>query len=218
MNWLQNVFAELAGYRRQIQLRDTMITGLQGTIDSLKEALKVANTTISELQEPDTFTPPEKLVQILAGIEPSAEAWYELASIISDYMKVRAVQTITVSAVEINARLRILFPVATMHRMRDDTYFLPTKAKAFEIVQRDWSNLLSYIAQQRDCDKFSTIFKAHLSLHYGLNCAVEAWSQTHSFILLLCSDGEVLLEPQTDLTFKVADIPSQTYFVNEVFA
>lgn len=210
-NWL----AEWLGLWSQISKRDKQIATLEDENEVLSERIELLR---QEVGQQDNLSPTEKLVSLLASVDQVASAWFELASILADYMKVRGVQAIEVSAADIDTRLRKLFPQALIHRMRDDTYFLPTKEKGLEILNRDWTNLIDYIAQRRDCDKFATIFKAHLSLHYGLNCAVEVWSPWHSFILLMFSDGELLLEPQTDLSFKVNEIPTPLYDVNEVFA
>lgn len=182
--------------------------------DSLSLKIELLTTLHSEWT---ALTPFEKVAEVLTELEPSAEAWYELTELIADYMKVRGVQTVEVSAAEIDKRLKVLFPNATIHRQRDNFYYLPTKAKGLEIIARDWTDLVTYIAEHRDCDDFSEIFSAMMTLFYALNNVFEIWSSSHSFLVVLYSDGEVILEPQTDFTFKVGTQPLPLYEVVEIW-
>ena len=162
-------------------------------------------------------TPAELLVEILADIPPSAEAWYELTTIIADHMKIRGVQLTKYTGVEIRQRIQKLFPHATISDMRDDFYYLPTKEKGLEIVNRDGTNLITYVRDVMDCDKFSMIYRGAMAVFYHTNYSMETWSPTHSFKVQLFSDGELILEPQTDMTFKIVDAPTPLYGVMKVF-
>lgn len=216
---MANWFTEWFDLWGQIRARDEQLVKKEAEIITLTDALLRANTAIADLAKPDTRTPAEKLVDILASIAPSAEAWYALDCILVDYFKVRDVRVTEVSPAEVIARLKALYPNATFHRQRDNRYGLCSTAKGLEIIQRDWTNLVPYVAEYMDCDKFVIVFQAHLALHYSnLNNWFGTWSAPHAFFTILFTDGDVKFEPQNDWTFKPVDVTDPAYLVKDVFS
>ena len=171
-----------------------------------------------QLVEPEKqLTPVEEFAELLSKVTPSAQAWYELDRVLTDYMKVRDVQVTEVSDFEVISRLKALYPNAIFHRQRDNKYRLCSKAKGQEIIDRDWTNLVSYISEFMDCDKFVTVFQAHLALHYGLNNWFATWSKPHAFFTALYTDGEAIFEPQNDGSLEPVNMPNPTYQVSDVY-
>jgi len=166
--------------------------------------------------KPET-TPVERFAELLSKVTPSAAAWYELNNVLTDYMKVRSVQVTEVSDFEVISRLKALYPRALFHRQRDNKYRLCSKAKGQEIIERDWTNLVTYVSEFVDCDKFVTVFQAHLALHYGLNNWFATWSKPHAFFTVLYTDGEAIFEPQNDGSLEPVNIPNPTYQVSDVY-
>ena len=56
-----------------------------------------------------------------------------------------------------------------------------------------------------------------MTLFYLLNNVFEIWSRYHSFLVVLFSDGEVILEPQTDLSFKIGEQDLPLYEAVEIW-
>lgn len=100
-----------------------------------------------------------------------------------------------------------------------DSYFTITnEAWMQEILRKDWSNLVPYIVEVGDCDKFANRLYIHLCDYYGITGALEVWgwvaASYHSFNLTVLKEGEGhiarLIEPQTDAIF-IEDGPVGRY-------
>lgn len=103
------------------------------------------------------------------------------------------------------------YPTLTNIQVPDSTYFSTTLTGLQEILSRDFTNLIKYVADTMDCDKFANTLYDHLCLYYKINSVFPVWGQTgsgyHGFNCAVIMDYKTntwiarLIEPQTDAVF-----------------
>lgn len=101
------------------------------------------------------------------------------------------------------------YPSLTDIRMPDSVYQSTTLEGLQEILSRDFTNLIKYVADTMDCDKFANTLYDHLCLYYRINAVFPVWGQTssgyHGFnCAVIQENGQWicrLIEPQSDVIF-----------------
>ncbi len=95
----------------------------------------------------------------------------------------------------------------------DNAYTVPTVADTLRIFQQSFIGLIQFLAEVMDCDKFSAAFRSHLDQFYKVNSCATIYGDSgwgyHSYNLVVCSDGVVMIEPQA--SGKGAD-PIEYYY------
>jgi hypothetical protein len=110
------------------------------------------------------------------------------------------------------------YPSLTNIQLPDGNYFTTKLESLQEILSRDYTNLIKYIADTFDCDKFANTLYTHLCQYYGINTVFPVWGQTtsgyHGFHCAVVETGGVmvarLIEPQSDAIF-IEDGPLGKY-------
>jgi len=101
------------------------------------------------------------------------------------------------------------YPTLTNIKIADSTYYTTDLEGIASILKRDWTNLVPYVADTSDCDKFATRLYNHLVDYYKITGIVPVWGDTdrgyHGFNLAVLkkTNGWVarLIEPQSDEIF-----------------
>ena len=101
------------------------------------------------------------------------------------------------------------YPTLTDVKFADSVFYSTSPDGLQEILTRDWTNLVPYVAEIGDCDKFATRLYSHLCDYYKLNAIVPVWGDTdqgyHGFNLAVVKDTDKfiarLIEPQADAIF-----------------
>lgn len=110
------------------------------------------------------------------------------------------------------------YPTLTEVKIPDSKYQTTTLEALHDILVRDWTNKVPYLADIFDCDKFANLLYNHLCQYYKLNAIFPVWGQTtsgyHGFNLAVVQENGILIarlvEPQTDSIF-VSDGPLGNY-------
>ena len=138
--------------------------------------------------------------------------------------EVQGVEKWTIDATTFKQVVTAQYPTVTGWEIPDSTFTITTEAWMQKILSRDWSNLVPYVPQVADCDKFANRLYMHLCDSYALNGALEVWGNTsrgrHGFNLTVFKDSPYyarLIEPQTDLIF-VDRGPLGTYVPDTIIA
>ena len=118
---------------------------------------------------------------------------------------------VVIPASEFKAKLVEAFPNAVWHSaLKDNQYYTCSMNQAEIIIRNDFGNLKSYAPDKWDCDKFTQKLRVHFIEVYGYTVAVEVWGNSpvgfHSWILVRCSDGVLMVEPQNDSITRIPDI------------
>ncbi len=138
-----------------------------------------------------------------------AQYWYELCQNIFAILGKIEAPTFEISAQEWIAVAQVQYPTLTDIKFADSKFFTTNLSELQEILKRDWTNLVPYVAEISDCDKFATRFYSHLCDYYKINAVVPVWGDTtqgyHGFNLAVVRDnGNLiarLIEPQADQIF-----------------
>ncbi|MDO9066672.1 MAG: hypothetical protein Q7U96_06290, partial [Chloroflexota bacterium] len=101
------------------------------------------------------------------------------------------------------------YPTLTEVKFADSKFFTTTLSGIKEILKRDWTNLVPYVAEISDCDKYGTRLYSHLVDYYKINAVIPVWGYTtqgyHGFNLAVVRDNDNLIarliEPQGDQIF-----------------
>ena len=110
------------------------------------------------------------------------------------------------------------YPTLTDVKFADSVFYSTSLDGLQQVLTRDWTNLVPYVAEIGDCDKFATRLYSHLCDYYKLNAIVPVWGDTnygyHGFNLAVLWDGTSylarLIEPQKDAIF-IEDGPLGRY-------
>jgi hypothetical protein len=103
------------------------------------------------------------------------------------------------------------YPNIKLIELPDMTLYTVTIGELQKVLTRDWTNLVKYVADFFDCDKFADLLVARLEKYYRITAVREVWGNTsgggyHAFCLGVILDGDKftarLIEPQTDDIFK----------------
>ena len=118
---------------------------------------------------------------------------------------------------------KMFYPTLTDIKIPDTMFYTCDLWSMRQILTKDWSNLVPYIIDKSDCDKFAIRLYEHLCTFYGITSALPVWGMTtsgyHGFniIVLAEADGYAvrLIEPQTDSIF-VVDGPLGKYMPDTI--
>ena len=83
----------------------------------------------------------------------------------------------------------------------DSVYFVPLEEDSIKIIEWDWTDKPSYVANQRDCDKFARRLWSNSAWLFGCNHFgfVNDWSGGHAYNKFVTPDGKLyIVEPQND--------------------
>ncbi len=96
-------------------------------------------------------------------------------------------------------------------KLPDGKYFITDMAGMQKILTRDWTNIVPYVADKSDCDKYGNRLYEHCCRYYNLNTVFPIWGMTtqgyHGFnVVVLRKDVGVyiarIIEPQMDSLFE----------------
>jgi len=103
------------------------------------------------------------------------------------------------------------FPSLENIKVPDGTYYTTSLLSLKEILSKDWTNLVKYVAEIQDCDDFAMQLTSHLVTFYQITSVLPVWGDTdrgyHAFNLAVLYDESLkqyfarLVEPQTDIVF-----------------
>jgi hypothetical protein len=138
-----------------------------------------------------------------------AQYWWELSQNIFALLGKVDVPVFELSPTDWQRIAQTQYPTLTDIKIADSRFFTTNLAGLQEILSRDWTNLVPYVAETGDCDKFATRLYSHLCDFYKLNAVVPVWGDTdqgyHGFNLAVVKDTDKfiarLVEPQTDQVF-----------------
>jgi hypothetical protein len=138
-----------------------------------------------------------------------AQYWYELNQSIFALLGKVDVPVFELAPADWQNLAQFNYPTLTDIKIADSQFFTTSLQGLQEILSRDWTNLVPYVAEVGDCDKFATRLYSHLCDFYKLNAIVPVWGDTdqgyHGFNLAVVKDVDKfitrLIEPQTDLIF-----------------
>ncbi len=138
-----------------------------------------------------------------------AEYWYELTQNIFAILGKVDAETFEISTQEWIAVAQAQYPTLTDIKFAASKFFTTNLSELQEILKRDWTNLVPYVAEISDCDKFATRLYNHLCDYYKINAVVPVWGDTtqgyHGFNLAVVRDNANLvarlIEPQSDAVF-----------------
>ena len=138
-----------------------------------------------------------------------AQYWYELNQSMFALLGKVEVPVLEISPSDWQNLAQFNYPTLTDIKIADSQFFTTSLQGLQEILSRDWTNLVPYVAEVGDCDKFATRLYSHLCDFYKLNAIVPVWGDTdqgyHGFNLAVVKDVDKfitrLIEPQTDVIF-----------------
>ena len=118
---------------------------------------------------------------------------------------------VILSAKDFKDALVKAFPDAVWHSdLKDNEYYACSMNQAEIIIRNDFGNLKPYVPEKYDCDKFAQGLRVHFYSVYGYNIAVEIWGNSpvgfHSWLLIRCWDGILMVEPQNDSIIRLPGI------------
>ncbi len=153
----------------------------------------------------------EIIAEKSAGMSDAEKAqyWYELSQNIFALLGKVDVATFEISPQEWIAVAQAQYPTLTEVKFAGSKFYTTTLEGLKEILERDWSNLVPYVAEISDCDKYAARLYSHLCDYYKINAIVPIWGDTsggyHGFNLAVIRDnGNLiarLIEPQADQVF-----------------
>lgn len=155
--------------------------------------------------------------------EQKAQYWYELSQSIFALLGKVEVDVYEISADEWYEVARAEYQTLMNVKLADSKFYTTDLVGIMLILTRDWSNLVPFIPDVSDCDKFCTRLYNHLVDYYGLTAVVPVWGDTdpgyHGFNLGVFRAGTGwiarLIEPQSDAVFERIG-PLGTYVPREV--
>ncbi len=139
-----------------------------------------------------------------------AEYWYELTQNIFAILGKVDVPMYEITPDDWLKLVQLNYPTLTDIKLADSKFFTTSLQGLQEILSRDWTNLVPYVAEISDCDKYAMRLYSHLCDFYKITAVVEVWGETtqgyHGFNLgVLIGDNNSLIarliEPQTDAIF-----------------
>lgn len=138
-----------------------------------------------------------------------AQYWYELSQSIFALLGKVDVGIIEITPAQWQDAAMAQYPTLTEIKIADSKFFTTDLISLQKILSLDWTNLVLYIAEIGDCDKFAARLFSHLCDFYKINAVVPVWGDTtqgyHAFNLaVVLSNGNLmarLIEPQTDAIF-----------------
>ena len=141
--------------------------------------------------------------------EQKAQYWYQLSRNIFALLGKVDVPGFEISCAQWVATAQRQYPTLTDIKLADSKSFTTSLDGLAAILTRDWTNLVPYLAEVSDCDKFATRLYNHLVDYYRLTAIIPVWGDTdrgyHGFNLAVLKNGDDwlarLIEPQMDAIF-----------------
>jgi len=141
--------------------------------------------------------------------QQKAEYWWELTQSLFALLGKVDVPVFYFTPADWQRVVQTQYPTLTDVKIADSKFFSTSLQGLQEILSRDWTNLVPYLAEIGDCDKFATRLYNHLCDFYKINAVVPVWGDTdagyHGFNLAVIQDGAslsaCLIEPQSDAIF-----------------
>ena len=153
----------------------------------------------------------EIVAQNSAGMSDAQKAqyWWELTQTAFALLGKVEVPLIQISPSQWIAVAQAQYPTLTDIKIPDSVLQTTTLDGLSSILKRDWTNIIPYVADIWDCDKFAGNLYTHLCLYYKITVAFPIWGDTdkgyHGFNLPVVYQNNVplarLIEPQTDAIF-----------------
>ncbi len=161
------------------------------------------------------FSKPKTVEEIVAANSvgmtdaQKKEYWYELTQNIFGLLGKVDVPTFEIAPADWVGLVQFNYPTLTDIKLADSKFFTTNLQGLQEILSRDWTNLVPYVAEISDCDKYATRLYSHLCDFYKINAIVPVWGDTdqgyHGFNLAVIKDADGfiarLVEPQSDAIF-----------------
>jgi hypothetical protein len=144
--------------------------------------------------------------------------WYEIEKTAFNELGEVRVDTFEISPVELEATLREQYPDIQDLKFPDGTYWTTNVVGMQRILSRDWTNMVPYVVDKSDCDKYGIRLYEHCCRYYEITTVFPIWGMTtqgyHGFnaLVLKGADGWIarLIEPQSDVIF-ITDGPLGGY-------
>lgn len=138
-----------------------------------------------------------------------AQYWYEINQSIFSLLGKVDIAVIEITPQDWINTAQGQYPALTDIKIADSRFFTTDLLSLQKILTRDWTNLVPYVAEIGDCDKFATRLYNHLCDYYKINAVVPVWGDTtqgyHGFNLAVVkSNGSLmarLIEPESDAIF-----------------
>ena len=138
-----------------------------------------------------------------------AQYWWELTQTIFNLLGKIDIPIFEIAPSDWLTLVQYNYPTLSDIKIADSQFFTTNLEGLQEILSRDWTNLVPYIAEIGDCDDFATRLYGHLCDYYQINAVVPVWGDTdggsHGFNLAVIKDANSfitrLIEPQTDAIF-----------------
>ncbi len=151
------------------------------------------------------------LIEKSAGMPDAEKSAYasEVDQVVFDILLKVAVTPVELPGSTWQAVAQAKYPSLASAELPDTTFYTCTESELQSILSRDWTNLVKYLAELRDCDDFAHLLQARLEFYYGITSVLEVWGQTtqgyHAFNLAVLKEGTgwvaKLIEPQSDNIF-----------------
>jgi len=141
-----------------------------------------------------------------------SEYWYEISQTAFRLLGKIDIPLSTITPTAFANIIRASYPTIENVKFADSEFYVTTLDNIKLILKRDWTNLVPYIIDKSDCDKFANRLYSHLADYYGLNTVIPVWGDTsggyHAFNLVVYTDavGKLdaqLIEPQRDEIFRI---------------
>lgn len=187
--------------------KDKLIKELQAT--ALRRQGTIENLT-QQRDEARDITP-ESLTSSLKAKYPQGnpEAWDKLdLALINAFALANDGEFKILTQAEFVTALYTAFPDAKfMSEPLDNAYYAPSMDFAEKAVRNDFGNLRPFGVDINDCDDFAEDLRVHFRQVYGYNTGVivlgDAPIGYHAWILIVCFNGIVMVEPQADSMTRI---------------
>lgn len=135
--------------------------------------------------------------------------WYDIEKMAFKELGEVYVNTTGVTFEEIRNTICVQYPAIQDLKQSDTSYMVTDPSGMLKILSRDWTNMVPYISDSSDCDKYANRLYEHCCRYYGINTVFPVWGNTtggyHAFNCAVLKDGDGLIarliEPQGDVIF-----------------
>ena len=186
----------------------------QGTIENLT---KQRDELKARIANADDITPEKLTTSLIAKYSPGtdvAKIWddYDLALI--KFFAINNDESVKSEIIPVGNFVQALskaFPNAVFQsEALDNLYYAPSMDFAEKAIRNDFGNLRPYVLEKSDCDDFAEDLRVHFRKVYGYNTGVivlgDAPIGYHAWLLLVCYDGILEIEPQDDSISRIPDV------------
>lgn len=135
--------------------------------------------------------------------------WYELERMAFNELGEVYIDTWEINTTILKGTMIGQYPGLVDIKIPDGKYLITDQPGMQRILSRDWTNLVPYVLDESDCDKYGGRLYEHCCRYYKLNTVFPVWGYTsrgyHGFNCVALKDGDLytarLIEPQTDQIF-----------------